>query len=271
MMITNRISELKSDRKIKELDEKAVSIATRYNALGAELLSVLQELDKYRGYLDFGSNSLFDYCVNRLKLSEGAAKNFIVVSRTAEKFPDLKKAIEAGEITISKARKIAPVLTKENSQTWIDLAKTNSSREIEKAVATEQPELLIQESAKFKAADRIELKLGISEKVLKKLERIKDLESQRTAKAASFEDVVSQMAELYLEKCDPIRKAERAIVRAEKKKVEPQSDLSGENKEAAISVEVQVTPSDSKRVPGHDFGASVSKPKIERAEKPIQS
>ena len=64
-----------------------------------------------------------------------------------------------------------------------------------------------------------------------KLERIKDLESQRTSKPANFERALEAMAEVYLQKHDPIAKAERAQAKAERAKAKPKlAEIRDENK-----------------------------------------
>jgi hypothetical protein len=216
------------NEKIQLLNEKAVRVAGIYNRCEAELISILQEFDKHRGYLHFGCTSLHGYCVEVLKLSEATAFNFSTVCRKAVQVPELKAAIIAGEISVSKARKIAPVITKTNHDEWLTLAKTSSSREIEKAVAKAQPQLAIKESVKYVTEDRISLTVGLSEKTIEKLKRVMDLESQRTKSAASREDALTAALDAYLEKHDPLKKAERATSRAEKtinRTVEVKSDM----------------------------------------------
>ena len=46
---------------------------------------------------------------------------------------------------------------------------------------------------------------------MKEIERVKDLVSQSTGKASSFECALEAMATLYLEKKDPVKKAERVL------------------------------------------------------------
>lgn len=200
----------KMNKKILSLHERALQAVDVYKNAEAELISILQELDEYRGYLHFEASSLYDYCLRILKLSDDVACNLIAVARKSRDIPALKEAIEKKEITLSKARKIVSVLNRENQEEWLELARTETSRVIEKAVATENPQLLIKESVRYRSEDRIELKMGISEELLKKLERICDLESQKQAKSVSREDALSAAAGLYLEKNDPLRKAERS-------------------------------------------------------------
>lgn len=222
--------------KVKQLDEKAMRVAKHLDACEKELVSIFEELGMTKGFLQLGFTSLHDYGVRRLKLSDATTCNIVAVARKTIEIPELKQAIQSGELSISKARKITPVLTKENKSEWIQLAKTSTSREIERAVAIEKPELLIRETVKFKAEDRLEFKVGISEDLSKKLARARDLQSQRTSKPATYEEVLNVMVEIFFEKVDPIRKAERAIKRAEK-------NLG--NADASV--------------PGQIFGADVSK------------
>ena len=125
---------------VQELDTRARRIAKTYLFAESQIITVLQDLDKCRGYLHFGVTSLIGYTIEILKLSEGAASNLVTVARKSVEFPALKSAIEAGEVTVSKARKIASVLTKENQNLWIDLAKTSTSRVIEREVARANPQ-----------------------------------------------------------------------------------------------------------------------------------
>ena len=156
---------------------------------------------------------MFDYAHRVLQLSEATSSNLINVARKSLEVPALKEAIEAGALSVSKARKIVPVLTVENQNDWISLATQNTSREIERAVAKENPELAVRETARFVSGNRLELKFGFSEENYEMLKRVCDLESQRTAKVANQELAIFAALEAYLEKYDPIRIAERSLKR----------------------------------------------------------
>jgi hypothetical protein len=204
------------NEKVQALNEEAIRVAGIYNRCEAELISILQEFDKYRGYLHFGCTSLHGYCVYVLKLSEATAYNFTAVCRKAVQVPELKSAIESGELTLSKARKIVPILTKENHDEWLSFAKSSTTREIEKAVAKVQPQTLVKETAKYVAEDLLAVTLGFSEEEVSLLKRVMDIESQKTKSAASRKDAMVAGLRAYLEKNDPLKKAERAAARANK-------------------------------------------------------
>jgi hypothetical protein len=97
---------------IPELHLKAVEAAKHYQASEVSLLQILEQIDREKVYLVMGYNSLFIYCVEALKLSKSQSYSFMTVCRKSKEVPELKKEIESGGLTLSKARRIVPVLTK---------------------------------------------------------------------------------------------------------------------------------------------------------------
>jgi 5-methylcytosine-specific restriction endonuclease McrA len=193
------------------LHEKALLASQNYKKAEATLLLVLQEIDEFRVYLSYGYPSLFTYCVSSLGLSESIAFNLIAVSRKCREIPLLQAALLNGELGVSKARKILSVVTRSNSEEWIEKARTLSTRELEAEVAKVNPEAESKPRLKPLSESRSELKVGISRELEKKLRRIQDLESQKRKKAVTLEEALEAMAEVYLEKNDPIKKAERVL------------------------------------------------------------
>jgi hypothetical protein len=191
------------------LHEKAQSRAKTFHRAEADLIDVLQELDEAKTFLHYRCTSLFDYCLKYLKLSPAVTANFINVSRKAKEVPSLKEAIRNQEITVCKARKIAPVLTKENSQTWLEKAKSMPKLQLEKEVAKAAPKTLTPEKARYVTEDRILISLGVSEGTMKKYRRAQDLECQRTRGSVSLEATLEALLDNYLQKNDPVIKAER--------------------------------------------------------------
>jgi hypothetical protein len=66
------------------------------------------------------------------------------------------------------------------------------------------------EQVKPIAEDRHKLQLGLSEELLAKLRRAQNLVCNKAKKAASLEDTLAALLEVYLDKEDPQRKAARA-------------------------------------------------------------
>ncbi len=194
---------------LQALHQKALLAAKHFHQSEASLIDILQELDDKKLFIHMGFASLFDYALKALRLSESNASNFIIVARKSKSVPELKAAIKSQAITVSKARKITPVLTPSNSAHWLELAKTLPKEKLEKEVAKVRPQVLTPERAKYVTETRLELKMGVSENLMTKLKRVQDLISQRTKKAASFEEVLEVALTQYLDRNDPVEKARR--------------------------------------------------------------
>ncbi|MGZ6311755.1 MAG: hypothetical protein ACXWOH_14055, partial [Bdellovibrionota bacterium] len=150
------------------LHERAIQAAANFHRAEAELLSILQELDRCRGYREQGYSSLFAYSVGALKLTESVACNFINVARKSREVPELQAAIVASELSVTKARKIVPVLTLENQEEWIEKAKSLSSRELEREVARVAPQEPV-ERIKAIGNDRVQVTIALSEELMKEI------------------------------------------------------------------------------------------------------
>ena len=201
------------------IHQKALEIAARYKRVEADLITVLQEIESSRVFVKMGYTSLFNYCVEALGLSESVAYNFVTVARKAREVPVLQSAIQNGSLSVSKARKIAPVLTLANQEEWVEKAKMLPTRKLEEEVARVAPREATPERMRFVAEDRLELRLGVSKALQEKLKRVQDLEAQRTGRAVGFEETLDALVDIYLESKDPVKRAARVLKR--KTEVEP--------------------------------------------------
>jgi hypothetical protein len=241
-------------QKVSELHQIALGAAKKFFLAEAELLDILQKIDAARAYLDLGHPSLFDYAVKGLKLSESTALNFINVARKAMQVPALKQQIESGDLSVSKARKIVPVLTLQNQAEWIEKAKTLSSRQIEKEVARVMPQEATPERVRYVSETRANVSLGLNENALASVRRVQDLESQRLKRAVSIEEAIEAMSAAYLEKNDPMKKAQRHERRRLEKiqsEMEQKSDSAPNATSAPITQPGPSTQADHSDVTGH--------------------
>ncbi len=202
------------------LHQKAIHLSKEFKRVEADLVDVLQKIDEQKIFRKMGFASLFDYATKGLSLSESVAYGLIAVSRKSREIPELKTAVAQGELSLSQAKRITSVLTKENAPELIEKAKTMSQREIEKVVATLNPKASVGDRTRFISADRIELKTSLREECMRKIRRIQDLESQKTKKACDLEATLEAMADFYLERQDPVMKSERILKKPSLRKVE---------------------------------------------------
>ncbi len=193
------------------LHEKAISRAKTFHRAEADLLDILQELDAQKTFLYYRCTSLYEYCLKYLKLSEGNTASFIRVARKSKEVPKLKEAIRKQEITVSKAHRIASVMTRENCDHWLNLAKTLPKSQLEKEVAKICPQSATPEKVKYVSEERIQLSMGVSEECMQKFRRVQDLVSQKSRKHASLENSLEELIEFYLQRNDPIEKAIRNV------------------------------------------------------------
>ena len=216
---------------IKSLHEKALETARNYIRLEKELLEIIIEIEKKKAYRRLGYSSLYTYVNEGLKISPSTSYNFIQVARKSIEVPALKEEVSSGRISISKAKKIAPVLNKENHQQWFTVAHSSTHRKLEREVALASPTQAVPEKVNYvpsteKVSERVQVKrsvprlavqLGVSEKLMLKLRDVQNLESQRQKKNITLEETLEALTELYLEKKDPVRKAKRQKARGKLK------------------------------------------------------
>lgn len=209
----------------EQIHRRACEAARQHRKVEAELLEVLQQVDQSRVFLARGYSSLFLYVVKELALSESVAYNLISVARKAREVPELKTEIQNGAITLSNARKIVPVLTKENKTEWLVKASRLSQRLLEKEVVKVRPQEAIPEKATYVTGSRIKLELGLSEKDMLKLRRVQDLLCQSRKRPVSLVEAIVSLTGDYLTKHDPVEMAKRQKVKTGLQKIEPKIEL----------------------------------------------
>ena len=174
------------------LHERALAAAGRFRVAQAELLAVIGKVECDRLYEKFGLRNTFQYCLEKLGLSEDVAASFLRVARVAEAVPALALAVEEG-VSISKARKVASVITPENQGAWIEKVKTLTYEKLEREIAREVPDRAVVERVKPVAPERVRVELGLSQEMLGRLR-----EAQERANANTFEETLGILLEAYL-------------------------------------------------------------------------
>lgn len=191
---------------------KALALAKQYTSYERELLSALMEMDDKRVFYSLGYAGVFAYCVGALSFSESQASYFATVLRKSREVPELKIAIDNGVLNLSKARRIVPVITRESSALWIGRAASLTQRELEVQVAAVNPRA-VQERLRPVSIDRHELRVGLTEANRVKWQRAVNLISRKKRQSVSLETALESLLEHFLEKNDPVRKAQRSFLR----------------------------------------------------------
>ena len=136
MMTTNsRVADL-DDR---VLLNTAKRLATDERRATASLLRAIMEIDRRRLYRGEGCASMFAYCTQVLRLSEGGAYNRIEAARAAREYAVILELFEQSAITLTAVRLLAPHLTPPNHVAVLASARHQSKRRIEELVVSLRP------------------------------------------------------------------------------------------------------------------------------------
>ena len=199
------------------IHSRALTRAAMYREEEAALLNSVDEVDRLRIFEKLGYPNITQYCRKELRLNETLSGYFVMVARKSRQAPELKKAIEQGELSLSTAARVVAVINSENQEQWVEAAKNMTKHELEKNVAAAKPEGKKGRSRlKPVGKNRNRIEFEQSDKFVELVKRAQDLESQRTGRSVSLDETMLAVFEFYLEHRDPIRKAERAQNRAVK-------------------------------------------------------
>ena len=158
---------------------------------------------------------LFGYC-------EPSAQLRINALRLMTDVPKVEAKISTGDISLTVAANIQSFLYAEkksnrpySQEAKLELIETcmnKSVREVQQEFVSRNPEIEKREVVRQTSDDRVRVSHSISTDLEAKLQRIKDLWSN-VDPTMSRETLLDRMAEITLDKIDPVRKAHRAAVR----------------------------------------------------------
>ncbi len=208
----------------KELHAKTLLKAKQYKQSESEFIDALIETDRTKNYAFYGASSLFAYCTGFLGLSESETYRFTQVTRKSVEVPELKAAIKKGDLTVSKASRIAKVITKETQSLWIEKASTLTQRELQKEVAKETKSIIPEEK----------LQDTFTEEEMKILKRAHEVFRFKTMK-----ETILHCVGTTLKAKDPVEKAKRREPAL--RQVEPQAyDATSRYIKAALKHQVNL-------------------------------
>ena len=176
-------------------------------------------MHRYCGY-----NSLYQYCLKALELTENQACDYIRVARKALEIPELQNDINKGVLSVSKARRIIPVAESSNYLEWSAKAKSMSKRQLEKEIAHVNPRYNVKEHYQQMAKNLVQMQAPINQEVFNKLKRVQELLVDKHKKSIKTQDVLKELLDEYLYRHDPQEKAKRSLLRAKKAKEKESSE-----------------------------------------------
>jgi hypothetical protein len=124
----------------EDLDAELLRLARTERDATVTLVEHLAELGARRLHLANGFRSLFEYCRQRLALSEGEAYSRVVASRAVRRFPYVLSRLAGGSVNLTTVRLLYKHLTLENHRELLDTADGMSRREVERLIAARFPQ-----------------------------------------------------------------------------------------------------------------------------------
>ena len=205
-----------SREQIRQWHEEGVELAYVWKRCEHRMVELLGFLYQCKGYYLYECASLREYAIQKWKLPENAAKDLVTVAIKALEIPEMLEALKAEKATVSKLRKVCPVINEEEKVDWLLLVEKASARDIEKVVAIERPgEAKV--SMHYVTGEFVDFRAAIPERLATDLKRIQDLLCQREQRNVNIVEALEYMAHTTLESIDPVRKAARAEERKVKR------------------------------------------------------
>src|SRR5258708_14447187 len=111
--------------------ESLKSLVGQERAALACLLAHLVEVEERRLHLEAACPSMFQFCVQRLGMSEDEACRRIHAARLARRFPDLVARIQRGELTLSTMAVLHDALTPANYPALVQAAAGKTKAQVQ--------------------------------------------------------------------------------------------------------------------------------------------
>ncbi|MBL6990774.1 MAG: HNH endonuclease [Bacteriovoracaceae bacterium] len=141
--------------KIKVKEEKLIV---------AEVLNYLEEIDKRKVFVDYGTPSLFKFCTRILKYSDAEAAIRVKTIRAIKVAPIIKQKIQDGSLNLTTAASIDSFFKNNRDQ--------NKDKIVEKVCGRSTTEVKNILNSLSKNPPPRELKITLPEHLLKKLEKV---------------------------------------------------------------------------------------------------
>ena len=123
----------------EELDQSTERLVRAEKRNVALVIAHIAEMSRRKGQLERGYKSLFDYCVRRLRLSEGSVALRIQVANVALRFPQILVALAENRMSLTVAGLLAPVLKEGNVEKLLGDCAGMTKREAEDHLVALRP------------------------------------------------------------------------------------------------------------------------------------
>jgi hypothetical protein len=192
-----------------ELHELMVVLVKTRRETQGRIISTLVEMGENNSFNELKYCDVYDYLTVELKVSPNSAGYFKRVASTARTVPAFKEAVVSGLLSVSQGRRIATIIDNQNCDFWINASLTLTQIEMDRLLVQKRPRTRVREGIKPIGEDLREMKVALNSEEEALIERVQNLLCQKLKRTASLHEVIHEMAQCYLDKHDPVRKAQR--------------------------------------------------------------
>jgi hypothetical protein len=194
-----------NDQQLLASTDKLVSEERR---ITLEVLQHLREIEVRRLFVDLGFDSMYKYCIQRLKYSEGEAQRRLSSARLLRELPEIESQIQSGDLNLTnisavqsfvRAEKLADKpLTREDKLALLSTVENKSTRQVKTELIQQshQPALL---ADKFQMSATMNLSTALTKfETTMTDENIELLQEFRNLYAHDLPDLSNQSVLMFL-------------------------------------------------------------------------
>lgn len=201
----------------EEIENRLGQLIKDERGFTCEILHLIREADARKLYLERSFSNIYEWLVRRYGYSHTAAHRRIQTARLMNAIPELEESLKVGAMSLSNAARLQSVMRREERRTKIKIStdrKKNLFNELLGKTESEAEAILSEafpESAAMKAHVRSlnelesRLSLVLEKEALEALKRVQELLSH-ILPGANMAEIVSYLAEDYIERKDPLEK-----------------------------------------------------------------
>ena len=179
----------------KELLARTHEVIHEERKMTVKVLWHLRELERRQVFAARGFASLFDFCVQALGFSEGAASRRIRAMRLTREVPGVAKAIQSGQASLTTVSYLQSFLqqerklrqkayTAEEKEALLKAIENKTKTQCEKFFYSISPaSALPRERARVISEELTELRFHADQELMNKLERVRGLLAHKEVKA----------------------------------------------------------------------------------------
>jgi 5-methylcytosine-specific restriction endonuclease McrA len=132
--VSNQFPEYRSGCTALEVDRSLKRTAAVYTEARRHTLLWFHEVLSRRLYTEFGHASMLQYATQRLGFTKNRTWQFLRLARDMDRLPPLQEAVESGSLEWTKAQQVGRIATPETARDWVDAAKSQSRRELDRSI-----------------------------------------------------------------------------------------------------------------------------------------